>query len=146
MRPLSLCVLAALCAGVLGCSGDNRSEVSGTVKLNGRPVAEGSINFIPIEGNTGAGAGAVIADGKYHIPRDKGVTAGKNRVELRAFRESGRKVQDPTGPPGTLAFERVPAFPPQFNDQSTLVRDVGRGSDTIDFDITIPEPGSPAGR
>jgi hypothetical protein len=132
-------VLAAtgLC-GVLGCSGDNRSEVSGTVKLNGKPIEEGAINFIPIEGNKGAGAGAVITDGKYHIPRSAGVAAGKNRVELRAFKNTGRKVQDPTGPPGTMTTERVMAFPPQYNDQSTLVREVRSGSDTIDFDITMP--------
>src|SRR5215470_15766954 len=72
---------SAVClCGALGCSGDNRSEVSGTVKLNGQPVVEGAINFIPIEGNKGAGAGAAIIDGKYHIPRSSGVTAGKNRV------------------------------------------------------------------
>jgi hypothetical protein len=131
-----LCAIG-LC-GLLGCSGDNRSEVSGTVKLNGKPVAEGAINFIPVEGNKGAGTGATITDGKYHIPRSAGVAAGKNRVELRAFRNTGRKVQDPTGTPGTLADERVMAFPPQFNDQSTLVRDVKSGSDTVDFDITVP--------
>jgi hypothetical protein len=126
-----------LCAA-LGCAGDDRSEVSGTVKLNGQPIAEGAITFIPTDGNKGAATGAEIRDGKYHIPRSAGVTPGKNRVELRAFRDSGRKVQDPTGKPGTLTAERVMAFPPQYNDQSTLVRDVRRGSDTIDFDITVP--------
>lgn len=127
----------SLCAA-LGCSGDNRSEVSGIVKVNGQPITEGAINFIPVEGNKGAGAGATITDGKYHIPRSAGVAAGKNRVELRAFKSSGRKVQDPTGKPGTLAEERVLLFPPEYNERSTLVRDVKSGSDTIDFDLTIP--------
>ena len=126
-----------LCAA-LGCSGDNRSEVSGTVKVNGQPIVEGAINFIPVEGNKGAGAGATITDGRYHIPRSAGVAAGKNRVELRAFKNTGRKVQDPTGKPGVLADERVLLFPPEYNDRSTLVRDVKSGSDTIDFDITVP--------
>lgn len=129
-------VTLVLCAA-LGCSG-GLSEVSGTVKLNGQPVTEGAITFIPIEGNTGAGAGATIQNGKYHIPRSAGVSPGKNRVELRAFRETSRKVQDPTGKPGTLTTERVMAFPPEYNDHSTLIRDVRRGSDTIDFDITVP--------
>jgi hypothetical protein len=111
--------------------------------LNGEPIQEGSINFIPVEGNQGPGTGAVIQNGKYHIPRSSGVTAGKNRVELRAFKETGRKVQDPTGPPGTLAFERLMVFPPEYNDRSTLVKDVQRGSDTIDFIIELPEPGKP---
>jgi hypothetical protein len=134
--PLALALLAA------GCS-DGKTEVSGTVRLNGQPIQEGSINFIPIDGNRGPGAGAVITDGKYHIPRTGGVTPGKNRVEIRAFRNNGRKVQDPTGKPGTLADERSPAFPAEFNDKSTLVREVRPGSDTIDFDIEVPEPGKP---
>jgi len=133
--------LLALSLCVVGCAGDNRSEVSGTVQLNGKVIEQGSINFIPIEGNTGAGTGSVIENGKYHIPRDKGVAAGKNRVEIRAFVNTGRKVQDPTGPPGTMTTERVPALPPSFNDQSTLIKEVQSGKDTIDFDITIPEPG-----
>lgn len=129
-----------LLLALAGCSDNGRSEVSGSVKLNGKLIAEGAITFIPVEGNTGPGAGGEIRDGKYHIARDKGVTVGKNRVELRAFRETGRKVQDPTGKPGVLAFERVMAFPPEYNDKSTLVRDVKPGSDTIDFDISAPEP------
>jgi hypothetical protein len=132
-------VLTATCfCAALGCSGDHRSEVSGTVKVNGQPVAEGAINFIPVEGNKGAGTGATITDGKYHIPRSAGVAAGKNRVELRAFKNTGRKVQDPTGKPGTLTDERVMIFPPEYNDRSTLVREVQSGSDTIDFDIRVP--------
>jgi hypothetical protein len=138
LRRLAL-VLSAIClCAALGCSGDNRSEVSGTVRVNGQPLAEGAINFIPIEGNKGAGTGATVTDGKYHIPRSAGVVAGKNRVELRAFKNSGRKVQDATAKPGTLTDERVMLFPPEYNDRSTLVRDVKSGSDTIDFDITVP--------
>ena len=132
-------IFTAICfCAALGCSGDNRSAVSGTVKVNGQLVAEGAINFIPIEGNRGAGAGATITNGEYHIPRSAGVAAGKNRVELRAFKNTGRKVQDPTGTPGTLADERVMIFPAEYNDRSTLVRDVQGGSDTIHFDIRVP--------
>ena len=137
-RRLAVVLSATFLCTALGCSGDHRSEVSGTVKVNGQPIVEGAINFIPIDGNKGAGAGATITDGRYHIPRSAGVAAGKNRVELRAFKNTGRKVQDPTGKPGTLAEERVLLFPPEYNDRSTLVRDVKSGSDTIDFDITVP--------
>ena len=117
-----------------GCSG-RRADVSGTVQLDGRPVDEGAIQFIPVEGTTGPSAGGVIKDGRYHITRDKGVTVGKNRVELRAFRTTGRKVQDPTGLPGVKTEERVQAFPPEYNDRSTVVKEVQAGSNTIDFDV-----------
>lgn len=130
------CFLSIVClCGLLGCSGDDRAEVTGAVSLNGQAIEEGSISFIPIDGNLGPQVGAVIRDGRFHIPRDQGVKVGKNRVELRAFRMSGRKVQDPTAPTGTLTDERVPAFPPEYNERSTLVRDVTKGSNTIDFEI-----------
>src|SRR5690349_8349276 len=96
MRRHYAAILLAACLLALGCSGDGLSEVSGTVLRNGEPVPEGAINFIPVEGNTGPGSGAVIENGKYHIRRDKGVSPGKNRVEIRAFRSGGRKIQDPT--------------------------------------------------
>jgi hypothetical protein len=134
MRMASLCCLAAVGLLLAGCSG-NQAEVSGTVRLNGQPIGEGSINFIPTEGNTGPGTGAIIKEGRYHIPRNKGVMVGKNRVELRAFVNTGRKVRDPTGPRGALAEERVLAFPPEYNDKSTIVKDVQPGSNTFDFDV-----------
>jgi hypothetical protein len=138
MRSVLPCLAAALLL-LAGCSG-NRAEISGTVRLNGHPIEEGSINFIPVEGATGPGTGAVIKDGRYHIPRDKGATVGHNRVELRAFVSTGRKVKDPTGKRGTLTDERVMAFPPEYNDRSTIVKDVQPGSNTFDFDVETKGP------
>jgi hypothetical protein len=128
--PLALVGLSA-CAD----SGPELAEVAGSVQLDGRPLEEGSIQFIPVEGTKGPGAGGIVANGKYRIARAKGVTVGRNRVELRGFRTTGRKVQDPTGPPGALAEERVQAFPAEYNDRSTVVKDIQAGSNTIDFDV-----------
>jgi hypothetical protein len=136
--------LGYLVVGLLplpGCGGNDLAEVSGAVAIDGQPVTEGSIQFIPIEGTTGPGAGAPIENGRYHIPRQKGVAVGKNRVELRAFKKTGRKVQDPTGLPGTLTEERVPAFPKEYNDSSTVVREVQAGSNTIDFLVQLSTKG-----
>ena len=139
-RPLTVLLLIGICAA--GCS-NPLAEVSGTVTLNGQPVSEGAINFIPVEGTQGAGAGATIRDGKYQVPAASGVTPGKNRVELRAFRSTGKKVKD-AGVPGTTEIElRVPAFPPEYNDQSTLVREVRQGSNKIDFEITVSDSAAP---
>jgi hypothetical protein len=127
----------------LGCadSGPLTAEVSGTVRLDGRLIEEGSIQFIPVEGSKGPSAGGIIKDGEYHIPRDKGVTVGTNRVELRAFKTAGRKIQDPTAPPGIKTNVRVQAFPPEFNDRSTVVKEVRAGSNVIDFDVNTKGKG-----
>ena len=74
MRVRQLCGLMVSLLWLAGCSG-NEAEVSGTVRLDGELIQEGSINFIPVEGTKGPGVGAVIKDGKYHIlevvPKEK---------------------------------------------------------------------------
>jgi hypothetical protein len=128
----ALCVLC-----FFGCadSGPPTAEVSGTVRLDGRPIEEGSIQFIPVGVSRGPGAGGIIQDGKYHIPQKRGVVVGTNRVELRAFKNAGTKIQDPTAPPGIRTEARVQAFPPEFNDRSTVVKEIQAGSNAIDFDV-----------
>jgi hypothetical protein len=138
-----LCLIAAfgsaLTAALAGCTGDGvqRAEVSGTVTFNGQPVKEGSINFFPTDGTKGPEAGGAILDGKYHIPQAKGPVVGKHRVELRAFQKTGRRIQDPTAPPGTLTEEIANVFPLEFNTNSTLIRDVQAGKNELPFEIRV---------
>jgi hypothetical protein len=134
MRTVRYCLTLGL-VSLLGCSDAGKAEVSGTVRLNGELVEEGSIQFIPVEGTKGPSAGAAIKNGKYHVPRSKGAAIGKNRVELRAFKTTGRKVQDPTAPPGTTVGERAQLFPAKYNDDSTVVKEIKPSGNIIDFDV-----------
>ena len=85
-----LCSLALLC-GVPGCGGSSngRVEIHGTVKLDGKPVENGAIAFIPGEGVNGPSAGSVIQAGKYQVPALQGPAVGKHRVEITATRTAG---------------------------------------------------------
>jgi len=125
-----------------GCeaSGLRRAAVSGTVRVDGQPLAEGSINFFPTEGTEGPTAGAPIVQGKYQIPRANGVTVGKNLVQIQANRKTGRKVPNPMAP-GTLTDEIVELLPPEYNTQSTLVRTIEPGSNVLDFDLKTARTG-----
>jgi hypothetical protein len=129
--------IAAAAVSTAGCgpSGPQRAEVSGIVTLDGQPVKEGSINFFPTDGNKGPEAGGEIKDGKYHIPRAQGPVLGANRVELRSFQKSGRRIQDPTAKQGTLTEEITNVFPPQYNSESTLVKEIQQGKNDISFEI-----------
>ena len=120
----------------LGCSGDGlkRAAVSGKILVDKTPLQEGAITFFPTEGTQGPSVGAVIENGAYHIPRDKGVIVGKNRVEIRGFRKTGKRVSDPMEP-GKLIDEIVPALAPQYHSQSTLIREIKEGTNTLDFDL-----------
>lgn len=134
-RRFPLLLLISLLPVGCGPSGPPRAEVSGVVTFNGQPVGEGSINFFPADGNTGPEAGGAIRDGKYHIPRAQGPVLGKNRVELRSFQKSGRRIQDPTAPPGTMTEEIINVFPAEFNLDSKLVRDIQPGKNDLPFEL-----------
>ena len=137
MRAAFLSCAVTLVCLLLSCSssGPKKAEVSGTVSFNGVEIEEGSIQFIPVEGNSGPAAGGIIKNGRYHISRDNGVTVGKNRVELKAFAYSGKKIQDPTAPPGVMTDERIQVFPPEYSDNSTVIKEIEAGANTIDFHI-----------
>lgn len=133
-RFCGICVALATC---FGCEdqGPRRAAVSGHVTLDGRPIDEGVIQFLPVEGTVGPETGGVIANGQYDIPQNRGAVVGKSRIELRASKKTGRKIQDPTGRPGTLTDEYQEVFPPSYNTNSSLVREITDDLNTLDFDI-----------
>jgi hypothetical protein len=131
---VSICVAIATCAGC-GKKGPKRAAVSGQVSLDGQPITEGIIQFLPVEGTVGPEAGGIIENGHYDIPRQRGPVVGKNRIELRASKKTGRKIQDPTGRTGILTDESKEAFPPTVNTNSTLVREIKDEPNKLDFDI-----------
>lgn len=135
----ALLLSLGLCLALAGCSdsGPQRAEVAGDIAIDGKPVEEGAINFIPDKGTKGPGAGGIIKNGKYRIPRAQGPVVGVNRVELTTQRKTGRKIQDPTAKPGVLTDELVEAFPPAYNVKSTVHREVKAGTNQFDFDVRI---------
>jgi hypothetical protein len=63
-----------------GCSGKPpMGDVQGTVTVNGQPLSEGAVRFIPLDGNTPTTGGA-IRDGKFRVA----VPVAKQRVEVSA--------------------------------------------------------------
>lgn len=134
---LMLSVLAApLMVSTLGCgSGNKGAVVAGDVTLDGQPLAEGAIKFIPLPGTSGAVTGTEIKDGKYKLRAETGAGIGPNRVEITAMRKSGKMVQAPMGPPGTMVEMEVSAVAPRFNTASTLTYDVKPGENNADFAV-----------
>jgi hypothetical protein len=127
-------LFATLTAG--GCSrpGPPRAAVAGKVLVDNQPLVEGSISFFPTEGTAGPSAGGIIHDGQYQIPRAQGVIVGRNLVEIRGFRQTGKTVRD-IWKPGESINERVSALGPEYNDRSTLVRDIQAADNQLDFDL-----------
>jgi len=117
-----------------GCSGnDGRHGVAGTVSLDGKPLEEGLICFRPMPGTGGPSAGCPIQDGRFSLSADKGVFAGKFRVEITASKKTGRKVKEPMG---NIVDETISIIPERYNRQSTLTADVEEGGENA-FAFTL---------
>lgn len=71
--------LVVICAA--GCGGAPRSIVRGRVSLEGKPLAHGTIAFLPVDGK-GPTAGAIVKDGRYEV---RGVMPGRKLVRVEGF-------------------------------------------------------------
>jgi hypothetical protein len=137
MRARLAAVLPAVCIALtLGCGGNNplgRKAISGTVKLDGQPLANGAIELHPIEG--GVQSGELIKDGSYSIATAKGPTVGKYRVVIYDTYET------PPLPPGHMPGDDIPPapkpkVPPDWNSKSKQTIEVtAAGPFKFDFDI-----------
>ena len=125
---------------VLGCvavllwlRGESGPTVTGTVRLDGKLLPNGSIALVPIDGTPGPGGGSGIdKEGKYEISR--GLLPGKYRIEIRSSMTINRPVRNPTIP-SEIVDEEVSVIPEKYNSKSKEVREVKPGSNNINFDL-----------
>jgi hypothetical protein len=115
---------------VVGC-GDNsgRQRISGEVTFQGRPVDQGSIEFLPGPG-VASHAGAVIENGRYTIPADKGLLPGLYAIKISWPERQGRPNEVPGVPAGSRDL-----IPSKYNSKTTLTREVQQGANVIDFHL-----------
>jgi hypothetical protein len=106
-------VALLVCVGWMacGCGGSPRAAVRGMVTIDGAPLPEGSIDFIPVDAHAAQTAGAKISQGEYEIAADRGLRPGEYRVQIRAVRPTGKKIWDGMGD------ERAPASTKRMVDQ-----------------------------
>ena len=118
MRLFAVLQMSILCIVLFGC-GDNRVVITGTVKVDGKLVDEGSINFSPVDGQ-GPSTGGKIENGKYELKGAAAGTPGAKRVSVTAVQKTGRKIPaGPPLPPETMVDEIIP-----FPDLEDLNKDV----------------------
>jgi hypothetical protein len=139
----ALTLMPLLAAMLAGCGSDSpRVAVEGQVTLDGHPLPSGQIAFIPLGAASAPTAGATIEQGRYQIAADGGPFPGEHRVEIRAFRGTGKKVWDGMGderaPPSQKRYveELEQYIPRNYNDESTLrVTIRGPKADRHDFPL-----------
>ncbi len=129
MRSQPSIVLVVLSFALAGCgrSGPQLSRVSGTVKLDGQPLPEATITFIPESGRPSYGVSD--GEGRYDLVYTddlRGALPGSHLVRVSTHRtadsESGTKA----------APERIPI---QYNAKSQLRKTVEPGANEIHLEL-----------
>ena len=134
-------LLAASAAAGCGNAPDGRQKISGTITLKGVPLDEGLIEFIPKGDPAAKGvatrSGALIKDGRYVIPQDKGLLPGTYKVVISSV-EGNAPEPTPGVPPGPTkkgrAKDRIPA---DYNRTTKEVVEVTKEG-PHEFNYTIP--------
>ena len=125
--PLLIAILVLLVPIMVGCGNANLASVSGQVTLDGKPVPDAFIKFIP-KGTTGAPSFAKTdSSGNYCMmfsDSEAGAWVGDNVVEIST---GGGGLAPGMGAPETI--------PSNYNSKSTLKETVKSGRNTFDFKL-----------
>jgi hypothetical protein len=138
--PFILCALALLMAALVSACGDShggRKEVSGAVQLEGEPLKDGSITFVPLDGQDTQGGGP-ITGGTYKVPRASGLKPGKYLVRISAGDGKTPADEEAGNPGGSTNIVSVDLVPAEWNVKSTRQIEVTEKGENR-FDFTIPK-------
>ncbi|MCH9790860.1 MAG: hypothetical protein K0U82_08570 [Planctomycetes bacterium] len=137
----ALCALIFCTLAILGCSGDSadhieRAAVSGTVTFNGKPLPEGSIQFLPDVDSSGKPmrgkvVQAIISEGAYSLSVEQGPTVGNNKIMINASKKMG-KFQNFDGKKTEIMKQYIPE---KYNANTTLKYVVKADQNTADFTL-----------
>jgi hypothetical protein len=140
-RAAMIVVVSFLVAGCAESDELPREAVSGTVTLDGQPLAKGTIRFVPAKQGTQSApveGGGMIESGKFSIPRDPaGLVPGSYQVAVYSagVGASGKGANGPvTGGPAP----KKESIPTKYNSKSTLSAEVKKGepNNNFKFDLT----------
>lgn len=136
-QPQSALILVSGLLLASGCAGGSKVpdlvEVSGAVSLDGKPLPDATVTFIPQvqEGQeVRPASGATDESGEYSLhysTTESGARPGRYKVAISTFRPDG---EDRDGNEVLGAPETVPSV---YNTQTTLTAEVKPGGSPLDF-------------
>ncbi|MCA9086446.1 MAG: hypothetical protein KDA81_20460 [Planctomycetaceae bacterium] len=144
---VAVCMITVLAVGCGGSSGPEKVGVSGTVSIDGKPITQGTIAFVSLEG--GRTAVTQITDGEYELAKTDGPYPGEQKVTIQAFEKTGRTItvtKDLPGPPdegsaippgGLKLDETKQVLPERYNTKSELKVSLESGYNSdVNFELT----------
>lgn len=126
-RFFELGIVVVVCV-FIGCGGDGKYPVSGTVKWEGTPIPadhNGHITFMPLDASITPDACSIGADGRYNLR----ASPGEKRVEILISRPTGKVVEAMGMSPEEMYVPR------KYNEESALKIDVKAERNEFDFDL-----------
>jgi hypothetical protein len=124
-------LVAAFAMMFAGCSyGPPMGDVHGKVTVNGQPLTEGSIRFIPVDGETQS-TGGIITNGEFQVE----VPVAKQRVEIMAHVIDKEKT--PPNPTDDQIVMKA-LVPKRYNFESELTLDVVEGLNEPVYNLSNP--------
>jgi hypothetical protein len=145
-RALTVAVLFPAGLTLAGCSsgdGLDRQPVTGSVTLDGAPLAKGTIRFTPTSNEAGTDTSAEISGGKYAFSKKTGPVAGNYSVSISSIDDPGIQAKEGMVPGDFRPPTPKDTVPPQYNVKTTLTAAVKAGaSESIDFNLTKGGPTS----
>jgi hypothetical protein len=130
-RSLGNAMAFGLALGLVAASGCSSStSVSGEVTLDGVPLKEGVIRFVPVDGKSQTVSGP-IEGGRFNVQ----VPPGEMRVEISAPKVTGSvKMYNATDSKAVDQVEEL--LLPRYNVRSDLKMTVQAGSQTKRFELS----------
>jgi hypothetical protein len=133
---------AVLALAVAGCSTDPsevdtlpRVAVSGTVTLDGKPLPEGRLQFLPDASSSGIITVGEIKDGKFSIDRASGPIPGKYRIMVSS--RPVYKIKPGESPGGSPPKSEPEAVPSQYNGKSSALVAEVKADGPYAFEFTL---------
>lgn len=150
MSRLFAAAAACCCLCLFGCGGDGPElgSVSGQVTMDGKPLPNVLVTFVP-DGGGGVSTGKTDANGKYELGfyERAGALIGKHKVSVTTLQE----LQDTASelPSSDPAYEKqamgsasdyakggvVERIPARYNSLTEIVKEVTSGSNVINLEL-----------
>lgn len=144
----AVCLLVMLVC--IGCdSGPPLGSVSGKVTMDGQPMENVLVTFVPEQGGRAA-TGKTDASGQYELIylTHKGALVGKHKVTVTTLQEAKKPVSEMRSDSPEYqkylkesqddynkAVVREP-IPERYNAKTELVKEVSSGKNVIDLELT----------
>jgi hypothetical protein len=128
---IAYCVAPIVVTCVLSGCGPEYATVTGRVTLDGEPLPNATVSFMPEDEGGHPSFGRTEADGSYSLQethRLDGALPGKYTVRITTYVEGNPDV----APPIPTVPERVPA---KYNIETVLTEEVKPGENVLDFPL-----------